>query len=155
MCVCCVCCVCVGARAHITAHAAQSYADVSRERRHQAAVHRAHQERLKRLARLNHESAALMQHNLFEPNPLRRSRAPSAADNGEGARLPPRRQRALIMKQLIAANKQRRAIQEQEETAGGEGGGDDDLEDMVARKLTRKDLPLLFVEPQSRWVVVQ
>ena len=130
---------------------AQSYGEVSKDRRHEAAINRGHQERLKKLAHLNHETAMLIQRDLFEPNPLGRQSRREAAVAPEGARLPPRKMRSALMKGLLANNKKRKAIQEQVEDAKEGGGeGDDDLEDMVARKLTRKDLPLLFVEPKSR-----
>ena len=134
---------------------AQSYSEVNRERRHAAALHRARMRRLRALAHLNHEAATLLETDSgdadrpmaekLEAN-LRASRAsrnPSAAKNSLPPRLQ-RRQKRLDFKSSNAARKLRELANRGADAA--DDAGDDEH---TARKLTRKDLPLLYVEPSS------
>lgn len=137
---------------------AQAYSEVNRERRHASALRRARLRRLRTLAHLNHEYAAA---SLSEIDPgdaekplaekleanLRSSRAARNQNKAQSS-LPPRvqrRQKRSDFKVSTAARKLRELAAKGRE--GLEEAAAD--EEQTARKLTRKDLPLLYVEPTS------
>jgi hypothetical protein len=106
---------------------AQSYAQVSLDSRHQAALERSRLKRLTQLANINHQTATQLQNEQLTENPLRSRKRIDK----------PRATKTQVQGQMNAAS------------VAPDDGGDEAMDENVARKLVRKDLPLLFMEPKT------
>ena len=115
---------------------AQAYSQVNREGKHKSILKRAHLRRLTQLAHLHHFTATLLQQQ--------------AVTSEKGGRQPSR-SRTQVPKQLLKASKQQNKPSVDAPLQGAHADDVEVMDEHVARKLTRKDLPLLYIEPKSEF----
>ena len=125
----------------------QAYSQTSKERRHKAALQKAHLQRLVAQAHSQHKRAARNQIEAAEKIQLSVGKQRVRNSTEQGGRRWSENKRLRHQEVQTAMQRQKELASTSVQQVDDDG---DDLEDFISRKLMRKDLPLLYIEPKSR-----